>query len=254
MWPLLMLVSAMLTSSACSPAMFSPPSGPGEPATNAADVWQAATARCQSVTAYSALIALSGSAPRFPTINVTAAFTSAGAAYLQAQHSGKPLFLLAGDGSRAALWLRDDNTITTAPLPDIVHALVDVKLGGEDFLAFLTGCPLRNRSVTDARRYGSLLSIRTADGRAFLDVTTSPRVRAADTRGVLIDYGKTPSPAWPADVSISTETPRVQLRFRPEQVEINETLPTEMFAMPATAKSATPITLEELRKAGPLRR
>ena len=234
--------------------MFVPPSGPGRPAPAAAEAWQAATASCRTIETYSALVALSGRAPRFPTLTVTVAFSSKGDAYLQAQHSGTPLFLLAGTRTRASLWLRDDNRLVTEPLEDIVDALVGARLGAEDLLAFLSGCPLRAPAVTEASQIGDLLAISTTDGRAYLDrVGTTYRVRAAETKGLVLDYGK-PAAGWPRDLTIATSDRRVHLRFRPEQVETNAVLPVAMFAMPAAANQASPMTLEELRAAGPLRR
>jgi hypothetical protein len=246
---------ALIGTAACSPALFMPPSGPGAPAPAAAAAWEAAIAPCRAVDTYSALIHLSGRAPRFPTIDVTAAVSAKGAAYLQAQLSGRPLFLLAGDDARASLWLREENRLVTEPLADIVDALVGgLRIDAADLLAFLSGCPLRDPAIVDARQYGDVLAITTADGRAFLELTEGAyRIRAAETAGVSIDYGPR-APGWPGDVTMTTRERRVHLRFRPEQVEINEALPPEMFVVPPAARQAPPMTLEELRTSGPFRR
>ena len=253
--PALLILSASAAS--CSRALFTPPAGPGEPAPDAAAAWTEATATCRRLRAYSALITLSGNVhgSGFPGITVNTALTADGAAYLQAHYSGRQIFLLAGAADRAWLWLREDHRLVTASIEDIVFNLADVRLGGDDLFAILTGCAVRAFDISNGRRYGTTLAVDTPGGRVFLDqVDGAWVVRAAVLDGVTVDYRRRQA-GLPADVVVGTRSAdgQVRLRFRAEQMILDEDLAPQLFMMPAGAATAAPMSLDELRTSGPLR-
>jgi hypothetical protein len=239
--------------------LFAPPAGPGDPAPDAAAAWNDATAACRNVRTYSAIVTLSGNlrGARVPSITVVTALTADGDAHLQAHASGRQIFLLAGRADRASLWLREEHRVVSAPLEDIVRNLADLALGGDDLLAILTGCAVRTFDVVEARRFGTLLAVETAAGRVFVEqVEGAWRARGAVVNGLIVDYRSRQGP-MPTDVVVGTGAQgadRVTFRFRPEQVALDDTLPPQLFTLPDGASSAAPMTLQELRESGPLRR
>ena len=244
--------------SSCSRALFVPPAGPGEPAPEAPAAWSEATAACQRVRTYSAIVTLSGTVrgSRFPGLTMVTALTADGGAHLQAHASGRQIFLLAGRADQASLWLREENRVVTAPLEDIVQNLADVRFGGDDLLAILAGCAVRSFEIASARRYGALVSVETTQGRVFIEqIDGAWAAKGAVVDNLIVDYRQRDGP-MPSDVVLGTPeqgAAGVTLRFRPEQVALDEALRPQLFALPASAASATPMTLQELRDSGPLR-
>jgi hypothetical protein len=253
------LLSALLGAASCSPAMFAPPAGPGDPAPDAPAAWGEAIATCRPIQTYSALVTLSGNVEgqRFPGITINTALTADGAAYLHAHASGRQLFVLAGRPDRAWLWLREEHRVVEAALADIVDALAAVRIGGAELLAILSGCAVRELDMVSGRRFGDLLAVTTPGGRVFLQQTNgSWTTRAGELQQLSVDYRERAA-GWPADVLVGTAdrpSPGVRLRFRIEQVVIAEPLAPQLFERPEGAATATPMTLGELRVSGPLRR
>jgi hypothetical protein len=256
-------VGAILVFSAlgasCSRALFVPPAGPGDPAPDAPAAWAEATATCRDVRAYSALVTLSGNVGGrgFPGITVNTAVTAEGAAHLLAHYSGTQIFLLAGREDRAWLWLREENRVASGSIEDVVSSLADVRLGGADLFAILTGCAVRDFDMANGRRYGELVGVDTAGGRVFLeqiDAVWAVRAALLDGVGVTVEYRRRDA-GLPSEVIVGTRSASspVRLRFRAEQMALNEDLAPQLFTLPAGAASAAPMTLEELRTSGPLR-
>mgnify|MGYP001764850654 CR=1 FL=1 len=67
--------------------------------------------------------------------------------------------------------LRDGNRIVRARTDEIVDALIGARLGPEQFLAMLTGCIARDRSVTTATSFDRTRRISTPDATLFLEQT-----------------------------------------------------------------------------------
>lgn len=248
-----LLVAVLLAGSACAAHVFVPPPGPGVPAPDAAAAWDEAARACRDVRNVSANVRVAVRAGRgkSPSLAVTVVATAAGGIRLD----GAQVFLLAGNASRADYLRRDDNRFVTARADEIVEAMAGVKLGPERLLAVLTGCVATSPGFVDGARFGSQLAVRTRDSRVFLARRDGRwRAVAGDADGIVVDYrgfdGDWPS-AWRAAAATSAailDVTVTDLTVNDASLDGN----TAAFQV-KLPPSATPMTLEELRAAGPLR-
>jgi hypothetical protein len=169
---------------------------------------------------------------------------------------GQPAFILVSRGGNATLLLpRDDRVLTGANASDILGALTGVALAPADLQAILTGCVVPSPEVASGSeqegwailevRGGATLYLRRTSGNAW-------QLRAARRGNWQIEY-----PEWqgrfPSTVRIvSNAAPAVDMTARLAQVETNVDLDDAAFTVDVP-REALPITLEELRDAGPLR-
>lgn len=252
---------ALAASAGCAARVFTPPAGPGAPAPDAEARLAEATARCRGASSYVGRTSLSGRAgpDSIPSVGIGAGLTRDGGIYLDAQGPfNTQVFWLSGRGDDATLFLRDDNAYVVAPAPAIVEALVGVPLGPDRLLAMLTGCISRDLAVSEAAAYdgGELIRVTTGDATLYLRRSAGQwRVRAGEFDGLTIDLVEF-GPAFPADLRIVSDagaaTP-VNLRVRVSPpIRVNDAVNEELFTQQPPA-GATPITLDDLRAAGPLR-
>jgi hypothetical protein len=239
-------------ASACAARMFTPPSGPGVPANDAAAAWEAATAACRTVKSFAPTLRLSGrvAGARVPGLTVLAAVTAEGGLRLQATAASRTIFELAGTNERATFFYREENKFATARAEELVDALVGLKLGADALLPILSGCMTRETSMTGGERFEKRLAVSTASGRVFLQQEPAGwRAFYGDVRGLAVQYswGKTP---WPSEVVVGAHrgTPsEVQLKFRLDQESIvNPPLGPDTFSL-QVPPSATPMSLDDLR-------
>jgi len=246
----------------CARAIFVPPAGPGAPAADAATAWAQATAACRDVKSYVGALGLSGKvgSQRIWRVSIESAVTAAREIYLGATVSGRPVFLLAGTDERATLWLRgDDDRAVTAPAADIVEALIGVRLDARRVLAVLSGCATLTPDVDTgvARQVGRLVRVATGDGAVYLEKRTERwTTRAAEVDGETDEYAWKEGP-YPADVWFWSDPksppPAASLHLSVNDLRVNDPVPASFFRPSEGALRATPMTIEELRKAGPLR-
>jgi hypothetical protein len=154
------------------------------------------------------------------------------------------------------LWLRrEDRSVSAAPA-DIMEAIVGVPIAPDRLLAVLSGCAAKSLDITRAARHGRLLSIETADARVQLEQTNGQwRAKAAQTDAFTVEFGAMqsglPSELWMW--SIPGRGPAASLHLRATDPELNGEVPAGVFKIPSGAAAAKPITLEELKAAGPWR-
>jgi hypothetical protein len=249
---------AVLAASACSRAVFTPPAGPGEPFLDAEAAWSVATARCRTARTYAVAAQLSGRAgdQRLWPVHLDIAVTADQQIYVGATAAGQGVFVLAGTADRATLWLRREHRVVTAPPADMLERLVGVRFDPARLLAVLTGCVTARLDVVRAARHGRLVAIETPDARVFLE----RRGRAWETKagaveGMIVEYAREGT-SLPLRVWISSDPARrpvTAVGLRVEDAELNGTLPAGVFEPPPGASGAAPMTLDELRAAGPLR-
>jgi len=254
------VIVAALGVAACGTSAFVAPAGPGEPALDAGPAWAEATKACRDVRTYSATLRLSGrsAGQGFPTLSAIVALTSRGQIFLQVVGAGRPFLTLAGTAERAVYLLHDDNRVVTARADEIVETIVGVKVSPDRLLAVLAGCAVRGFDVEKAMRFGQRLAVTTAEGTVFLE----RRAGAWQTTAAILDaltvhrYERERS-AFPTALQIDavagSETSSIRVRTI-EQLEINADLQAAVFDPPAGAAAAAPMTLEELRAAGPFGR
>jgi hypothetical protein len=186
-----------------------------------------------------------------------AGLTSAGQIRFEAPAPfGRPAFILAGSAVSATLVTRD-NQVLMAPAADILEALVGVSLEPAALLTFLSGCGLAGEAVQPPTRYGDLLSIRTSEGRAFLaSIAGHWRVSAVERGGLVVEYRHDPSRSevWPRQIFLNSapgRRPEIALSIAQSQIEVNVPLEASAFTVSAP-QNATPLSLDDLRAAGPL--
>lgn len=170
---------------------------------------------------------------------------------------GAPAFILVTRGDTATLLLpREGRVVRDARPEELLGALTGVALAPEDLLAILTGCVVPSPRATAGRVHGNGLASLDLDGGATLYLRRPAAAwlpAAARRDGWVIEY-----PAmggmFPAAVRLRSEggAVDVDLTATLSQVQTNLDLLAATFSVEIPA-TAAPLTLDELRDAGPLR-
>lgn len=254
-----LLVLTLLAVAACTPKRIVLPSGDGQPFPEFQAAYQEASVECSSVKTLAVAIGLSG---RVGTTKlrgrVDAGFSAPASVRLEGVAPfGKPVFVLVATGDDATLVLpRDERVLTGAPPAAIVEALAGVPLGASELRGLIAGCGLSAGEPTDGRRYEHEWAAVTSGATTTYLRQAQGRWRiAAATRGPMtIDYADIGS-GGAATVHIQMTpgpgTAPANLTLRISQLEINTPLAPAVFAYDVPRYWA-PLTLEELRRAGPL--
>lgn len=173
---------------------------------------------------------------------------------------GKPVFILVADGDRGTLVLpREDRVLRDAPPERIVEALTGVPLDPASLRTIVSGCGFGAAPAgDDGQKFSNgWVGARTLDGSVvFLRPAGSAWAIAATTRGPLIVFYTNDSAGRPASIRIRTgEAGRAaaDLTLRLSDVEVDATLDPRTFDItPDLPAHPVPLTLDELRRAGPL--
>lgn len=243
---------------ACAPKALVLPSGASTPFPEFTTAYEQATAACRGVQTLRASLAMSGKAGGTKLRGrIDAGFAAPARARLEGLHPvfGKPVFILVADGSRGTLVLpRDDRVLRDAPPDRIVEALAGVPLGADALRTAISGCGFGAAAPADGRTF--------ANGWAagsFGDATTYLRrngdawqVAAATLGRITVTYADYAS-GRPSTVRIraGANASAADITLRLSDVDINTTLDPRTFEVELPAR-AVPLTLEELRRAGPL--
>jgi hypothetical protein len=237
--------------------VFVPPAGPGEPFPDASAAWAEATRACRGASTYAASVRVHGRVARESlSATIITTVTRADQVALSVPVMfGAPAFVLGGRADNATLWLPRDKRVLTARADEIVEALTGLKLGPRGLLAMLSGCVGEADAVTASARYGAMGAITTAGGRMFLEQRDGRwRVMRGWTGNLLVEYLQIDGD-WPRALRITTDTghtPAVALTMTMDQIDVNVPPDAKAFIVDASADS-TPMTLDDLRAAGPLR-
>ena len=245
--------------SSCAPKLTTFPTGTGAPFPDAADAYTTATADCRGVKTLSAEIALSGRAGREKMRGrILAGFAAPAQIRLEAPAPfGRPVFVLVARGDNATLVLyRDGRVLRGAPPAAIVEAIAGVALDPDELRAAVAGCGFGATEASSGRLFpGEWAAI---DGNGFTGwlrrLDGAWRLVAAVRGPLEIRYEDFTS-SRPSTVRIRT-TPaaagaQADLVLRLSQVDINVPLDPQAFEAEVPADAA-PLTLDELRRAGPL--
>ncbi len=250
----ILLLTIALT--ACGPRRVGLPSGPGTPAPDFAPAYAAARAACEQVRTFQAELGLSGRAAgqrvrgRVLSGLVPDALRLEGVAPF-----GTPVFILVADGQRGTLLLsRERRVVRDAPPEDILNALIGLRLGANDLRALLAGCVKSAADAASARAYGSdwLVVELSSGGTVYLNqVAGAWRIVAGRYGGLEIDYT-----AFEGDrpARITLRGQELNLGIEVNQPEVNGELPRDQLVALKIPEGVEPLTLEELRDAGPLGR
>ena len=254
------LAAACLTA-ACGTPLMTLPQGPGAPAADAAPAWIAATERCRAIQSVSLVVSISGrvGGERLRA-RMLAGLATPSSVFLDIPAPfGASVFMLGAVGDNATLLLpRDRRVLTEARPAEMLEAITGVYLDAGDLRRTLTGC-----IETDGAATGSAIgeNWRVVPGAADAYV----RRERADAPWQLVAVVQRPAgrAAWRAEYRdfeaglprtvrlVSDVEGRFDLRLSLSQVEIDAPLPASTFQIVVPA-GFTPLTIEELRRAGPL--
>ncbi len=229
------------------------PTGAGTPFPGFAAAYDQAIEDCRGVKTISAEVALSGRAAGTKLRGrINAGLAAPDDIVLEGLAPfGKPVFVLVGRGGQATLWLpRDERVLRESPPAAIVEALAGVALTPSELRAAVAGCGLGAATATSGRMFeDDWAAVDSAAGTVYLRRLDGRwRVAAASRDNLTIQYGDF-SNGRAGTVYVRTSV--ADLAMRLSQVEINAPIDPRAFEV-EVPRDALPLTLEELRRAGPL--
>lgn len=255
-------LAAALLCAACGSPRMTLPSGPGAAAADAADLLASATERCRSIQSISLEVGISGRVGgQRLRARMLAGLAAPSSAYLDIPAPfGASAFILGTTGDQASLLLpRDRRVLSPARPADVLEAIAGVFLDAADLRHVLTGCAALDGSPP-GRQFGDDWRVASgANAEAYLHREKPD----APWRLIAVVHRPAGRPGWRAEYRdfegsfpravrlISEEEGRFDLRLTLSQVEIDPPLPPSTFQI-AIPAGFTPLTLQELRDAGPL--
>ena len=256
----IVLAALVATVSACAPKLGRIPTGPGNAFPDFAAAYQQSTEQCRGVRSLAAVLAVSGRAAgnRLPRVDIDAGFEAPGKALLELPAPGRAIFTFAANGDTATLILpRDGRVLQDAPSSETLEALTGIALGPDALRGIVSGCGFGAFTPSEGRSFDrGVASAQTADRTAYLENAQGQWRLIADRLGPwLVQYGDFAA-GRPATIRLSSaklDAGRTDLTIRTSQVDINQPLPPQAFT-PEVPAGVKPITLDELRQAGPLGR
>jgi hypothetical protein len=241
---------------ACGPRSLALPTGAGTPAADFSSAYAAARSECESVRTIRAELGLSGRAAGQRMGGRVLSGLVPGALRLEGVAPfGAPVFILVADGPQGTLLLtRDRRVVREAAVEDNLNALIGVRLRADDLRALLSGCVKTAADPASARAYGAdWMAVELASGGTiYLNRRAGVwRIVAGRYGGLEVDYtefeGSRPS-------RMTLRGADLNLGLALTQVELNSELPRDQLVALKIPEGVTPLSLEELRKAGPVGR
>jgi hypothetical protein len=230
------------------------PGGTGTPAPDFAPAYAEARAACDNVRVLQAELGLSGrAAGQRMRGRVLAGLVPGALRFEGVAPFGAPVFILVADGNHGTLLLsRERRVVQDAAPEEILNALIGVRLGPDDLRAMLAGCVRAAAESTGARAYGAdwLAVDLAAGGTVYLRrMGNAWRIVAGRYGGLEVDYaafqGDRPS-------HVVLRGADLNLGLSVNQVEVNGDLPRDQLVALTIPDGVAPLSLEQLRKAGPL--
>lgn len=253
----------LLLAAGCSrPARVTLPSGPGSPFSDFSAAYADATSDCRGVKTLSASLSLAGRAGSTRlSARIDAGFAEGGRLRLEGfpkiRFGGKPFFVLVSRGDTATLVLNRDARVLRGAAPAaIIEALTGIALDPDQLRAVVAGCGLGTAEATDGRSYeNGWASVTAGAATMFLrQIEGRWRVAAARQGPLTVEYGAF-SAGRPSPVRLHTApaagVASADLTVRLSGVEANSALEAAVFEVDVP-RDAVPITIEELRRSGPL--
>jgi hypothetical protein len=270
--PFVMVVALLSTS--CGARLMKLPAGPGAPASDMTQVLTEATASCRDVTALTAEVGVSGSVHgRRLRARLLVGLERPASARVEAFAFGQQILILVSRADQATLLLTRDNRVLRGGRPsEILEAVAGVPLDAANLRTTLLGCdaaamseaagstPGAAPAAVEGRQIGEDWRVATGGSSELYFQRQVPDRR---WRLVAALHRQSTSGFWRAEYRdfennlprtlrlVDNESRRFDLRLALSQVELNATLPAAAFDVniPSTAD---PVTLEELREAGPI--
>lgn len=253
--------AVLLASAACAPPRTPAlPSGTGTPFAGFAAAYEEAVTDCRSARTVVAELGLSGRAGDTRLRGrITAGFAAPSGIRLEGVAFGRPIFILVAEAADATLLLTRENRVVRHASPEaIIEALAGVPLTPAELRAAVAGCGLGAGTPADGRSYsdtwaagemdGGVTYLRRVDGRWRVGgaVRGPIRIVYADfTTGLPATIHVRSAGADPAARAVADITLRVS------QLEINTDIDPRAFEV-QVPPDAMPLSIQELRDAGPL--
>jgi hypothetical protein len=256
------VLGLLIFGAACASPRVMLPSGAGTPFPDFVSAYTQATAECRAVKTMSASLSLSGRAGSTKlSARIDAGFAEPARlrleGYPRVNFGGKPFFVLVANGPTATLVLtRDDRVLRSASSSAIIEALAGVALEPDELRALVSGCALGAGQPSAGRAFeNGWAAIDSGDSTLFLrQLEGQWRIVAARRGSLTVEYSNFAG-GRPSTIRVhTTSAPGVapaDLTLRITQVEVNTPLDNAVFDADVPPNAA-PLTLEELRRAGPL--
>jgi hypothetical protein len=257
---LLAVVLLAAALSGCAPARFRLPTGPARPHPDYAALFQSASASCSAIRTLTAELRISGRVQRHRLRGtLLAGFETPGRLRLEGVAPfGPPAFILASDGFDATLLLPRDNRVLTGEPPSaVIEALAGIAVEPEDLRAILAGCVVPELRPVEGWDYpGGWVAVEVwPEATVFLRrVHGFWRIVAGIRKDLRIEYDEFVGglPRVVRLEAVAPDAPEASLSVRVSQLQTNISIDQAAF-MVRVPETAVPLTLSELREAGPLR-
>lgn len=248
----------LLLLAGCAPKVPTLPSGGGVPFAGFERAYAEATGSCAGVTSLSAVLSLSGRAGgQRLRGRVDAGLQAPDGIVLEAVAPfGKPFFVLAASGADSTLVLPRDSRVLRGAAPEaIVDAITGVALDPEELRMVLAGCGIPGGPPASGQSFdGGWASVAAGDTTVWLrQIDGRWRVAAAARDAMTVHYAEF-GESHPSTVRVRVSAGQgADLTLRLSDVAVNVPLDPAVFRL-EVPREATPMTLEELRRGGPLGR
>ncbi len=259
-------VSVAVVAGACAPARARLPQGPWSPAPEVVSFFAESSRACASVRTFTAEVAVSGRAGGNRVRGrLLAGLDRSGSVRLEAPAPfGAPVFVLAARDERATIYFpRDKRVLMDASVADVLEALAGIRRPAADLHALLTGCLVADRRASNGGRAdggwaridlgaGVSAFLRERDGR--WTVAGGRQESAGAHSAWAVEYADAAG-GFPRTIRFTSgadrEAPVAALTFRLSQMQTN--VPIDAAAFEVTVpRDAVPLSLDELRRMGPL--
>jgi outer membrane lipoprotein-sorting protein len=243
------------TSGCGAPKGIALPGGPGAPAPDAPAAYQEAVQECRAIRTMTVTLGLSGRVGDTRLRgNVDAGFDAPDKIRLEMRPPiGRPIFILVAPGPEATLYLtRENRVLRKARSSEVVEALVGLKLDGAELRALVSGCGFGAAEPSGGRSFdGQWIAVTTGGATTYLrQIEGQWRIVAATRQGLTVLYSEFSSGRASA-LQLEAPVSKANVAVRLSDMDLNLPLEPSVFEVNVPA-AAEPLTLEELRRAGPL--
>jgi hypothetical protein len=251
-------MASLVAASCRRPPHLTLPSGAGSPFPEFAAAYGQATEPCHNLSSLTAVLSMSGHAGRQNLRGrVDAGFARPERIALEGVAPfGKPFFVLtASDGASTLVLPRDGRYLRGAAPAEIIEALTGIRIAPDELMVALGGCAFYVGSVSDGRTFGNgWATVDAGAATVWLRMIDGKWREVAAARGPLTIYYED----FAADraqrlrlVMNTSDGADADIALRVSELEVNKPLDPAVFKL-AIPEGARPLTLEELRRAGPL--
>jgi hypothetical protein len=234
------------------------PSGAGGPFPEFASAYSQSTEQCRSLSSLTAVLSMSGRAGRQKLRGrIDVGVENPDRVVLEGIAPwGKPFFILSAAGNQSTLVLpRDERYLRDAPPTAIIEALTGIRIEPMELQSAIAGCAFYVGSISEGRAYGSgWASVDAGAATVWLRLLDGTWREVAARKGALTVYYDEFAAGRARRLRLVMKTPEgadADIALRVSQLEVNKPLDPAAFKLEIPA-GAQPMTIEDLRRSGPL--